>query len=128
MLVALDTGDTNRADIEAERQKAINHIESIRIQQDRLADYAAAGALSLDAVGRKNDELGEQLGAWRVRLDTLTDQLARIPSPEDRAGALDELLDKPVSLAELPPAVVRLALQRAGVRVVCEGGKVIRIE
>ena len=128
MLALLDSGKTNRADIEAERQKATEHIESIRIQQDRLADYAAAGALSLDAVGRKNEELAEQLSAWRVRIYALEDELARVPSPEERAAALSGLLDRAVSIGDLSPGAVRLALQRAGVRVVVEDGKIIRVE
>ena len=54
--------------------------------------------------------------------------LTRRRSPEDRAEALGDVLDEAVSIGDLPPAAVRLALQRAGVRVVVEEGKVVRIE
>ncbi|RPJ03166.1 MAG: hypothetical protein EHM39_00055 [Chloroflexi bacterium] len=123
-----DSADAERlrGEIAAAERDAANVVT----RRDRLALALASGAMDHDIYRKADDTLLAELAAHQGRAAELARHLAALPDLDawraqlaDVAGTFAEMIEEGL----VAPETIAAALQRAGVKVLCESGEVVAI-
>lgn len=125
---AMERYAPDRARLDRTRDVAAQTLRDAQERHTRLALAVADGAIDANAARRADARLLEEVAAARAALGNAEQALAALPSAQALREAVADALALPQDLRAAPLEEQRQALLRAGVRVWCEEGQVVRIE
>jgi DNA invertase Pin-like site-specific DNA recombinase len=128
LLEMLGTGDVERDELLRSGERVERAIDDDYAALDRLAQFVAAGALTLAACAAENERIAARLAAHQKQLGEIAHALAQMPSSDERLAMLLEVVDLPIDLTMVDPDEARLMLQRARLKIWCEEGQIKRVE
>jgi DNA invertase Pin-like site-specific DNA recombinase len=120
--------DSERSKLEKERERVKQAIDKDQAALDRLVQFVSAGALDVDACASENERITKRSKLAKKQLSEIDAALMRAPSIDEWLGFLAQVVAMPTDLTSINPDEGRPLLQRAGVRVWCEAGQVVRVE